>query len=113
MPDRKLRRGEVPVTDVPDASATLDLVRVHHAGLGTTQVVRRQRLAQMDAGWEPVEPTDLKGQSLDEALETTGLPRTGSADEKRARLAEHEAAALAAASEVNHDPAVTTENTKE
>lgn len=34
---------------------------------------------------------DLKGTALDEALDAAGLPKTGSADEKRARLAEHAA----------------------
>lgn len=33
--------------------------------------------------------SELKGQALDDALEAAGLPKTGSADEKRARLAEH------------------------
>ena len=32
---------------------------------------------------------ELKGQGLHDALEAAGLPTTGSADEKRARLAEH------------------------
>lgn len=32
--------------------------------------------------------TELKGEALDAALEAAGLPKTGSADEKRARLAE-------------------------
>lgn len=33
-------------------------------------------------------PEELKGQALDDALEAAGLPKTGTADEKRARLAE-------------------------
>lgn len=33
----------------------------------------------------------LKGKALDDALEAAGLPKSGTADEKRARLAEHEA----------------------
>lgn len=33
----------------------------------------------------------LKGKALDEALDAAGLPKTGSADEKRERLAAHEA----------------------
>ena len=37
-------------------------------------------------------PEDLKGESLDAALKEAGLPTTGKADEKRARLAEHLAA---------------------
>lgn len=35
---------------------------------------------------------ELKGAALDEALTNAGLSTSGSADEKRARLAEHEAA---------------------
>lgn len=34
---------------------------------------------------------DLKGKALDEALDAAGLPKSGTADEKRARLAEHQA----------------------
>lgn len=36
---------------------------------------------------------DLKGEALDTALEERGLTKTGTADEKRARVAEHDAAA--------------------
>ena len=36
-------------------------------------------------------PVDLKGAALDEALDQAGLPKTGSAADKRDRLAEHEA----------------------
>ena len=32
---------------------------------------------------------ELKGESLDDALKDAGLPRTGTADEKRARYAEY------------------------
>lgn len=43
--------------------------------------------------WERViseeEAAELKGASLDEALEEAGLSKSGRADEKRARLAEH------------------------
>jgi len=35
---------------------------------------------------------ELKGKSLDEALDGAGLSKSGSADEKRQRLAEHQAA---------------------
>jgi hypothetical protein len=37
------------------------------------------------------ESAALKGKSLDDALDKAGLSKTGSADEKRARLAEYEA----------------------
>jgi hypothetical protein len=45
---------------------------------------------------DPVEQepeVELKGEALDAALEERGLPKTGSADEKRARVAEHDAGA--------------------
>lgn len=47
-----------------------------------------------DPAWQPYRPTreddgKLKGQELDDALKAADLPTTGSADEKRARLAEH------------------------
>lgn len=35
-----------------------------------------------------VDPSELKGEALDAALEAAGLPKTGTADEKRVRLAE-------------------------
>lgn len=37
------------------------------------------------------EALGLKGKALDEALDAAGLSKAGTADEKRARLAEHEA----------------------
>lgn len=45
-------------------------------------------------GWEQhtsstSDSADLKGAALDEALESAGLPKSGTADEKRARYAEH------------------------
>lgn len=49
-------------------------------------------------GYQPADPqaaADLKGADLDAALEQAELPKTGTADEKRQRLADH-AAALAA-----------------
>jgi hypothetical protein len=38
----------------------------------------------------PVAPEDLKGEALAAALDDAGLPKTGTADEKRASLAEPE-----------------------
>ena len=38
------------------------------------------------------EAEELKGKALDEALESAGLSKSGSVDEKRQRLAEHQAA---------------------
>jgi hypothetical protein len=48
-----------------------------------------------DRGWSLTDAAaadvaeELKGKALDQALEEAGLPKSGSADEKRARLAEH------------------------
>lgn len=41
---------------------------------------------------EPVEDDLLKGAELEQALKDRGLSTTGTADEKRARVAEHDAA---------------------
>ena len=54
-----------------------------------------------DRGWETradiearagEEAEELRGKALDKALEDAGLSKSGTVDEKRARLAEHEAA---------------------
>jgi hypothetical protein len=44
---------------------------------------------EVTARSEATAGSGLKGKALDEALDAAGLPKTGSADEKRARLAEH------------------------
>lgn len=53
-----------------------------------------------DRGWETTEDIaaragaeaeELRGKALDEALEGAGLSKSGTADEKRDRLADHEA----------------------
>jgi hypothetical protein len=44
---------------------------------------------EVTARSEATADSALKGKALDEALDAAGLPKTGSADEKRARLAEH------------------------
>lgn len=51
---------------------------------------------EADPAWVQAKATSeddgkLKGQALDDALKSADLPLTGSADEKRARLAEHDA----------------------
>lgn len=51
----------------------------------------RLGIAAAPADEEREETEELKGAALDEALEAAGLPKTGTADEKRARLAEHQA----------------------
>lgn len=60
-------------------------------------------------GWTEVDVIavdDLKGQQLDDELKARGLPTTGKADEKRARLAEHIAAAPDAPQPDGDGPAV-------
>lgn len=109
---RELKPGEID-PDEEQTPPAPELVRVHHTGLDRSMVVRRDRLAQMDPAWEVQEPEELKGAALDQALEDAGLSKSGSADEKRARLAEHEAASLPAASDPNRDTAVITENNEE
>jgi hypothetical protein len=37
----------------------------------------------------PIDTGEIRGAALDKALEDAGLPKTGTADEKRQRLAEH------------------------
>lgn len=53
---------------------------------------RYHKKAEEPAETTAVDPADLKGKALDEALTAAGLPTSGKADEKRARLAEHLAA---------------------
>lgn len=55
--------------------------------------------ADLDAIAAEAEAQRLKGAALDAALEEAGLPRTGSADEKRQRLAEHNTPAAEAPAE--------------
>ena len=61
-----------------------------------------------DRGWETAadiaartsaEAEELRGKALDEALEDAGLLKSGTVDEKRTRLAEHEAALAATTTE--------------
>ncbi len=65
-------------------------IEVKHEGVEGTAKVPASALKHMP-GWEPVDaPAEqLKGKALDAALTDAGLPLSGSADEKRARLAEH------------------------
>jgi hypothetical protein len=52
------------------------------------------RLTVLDSDGDPA---PLRGAALEAALEAAGLPTSGSADDKRARLAEHHAAQAEAA----------------
>lgn len=71
----------------------------HRASTGDTVTVPDELAAKYEANpaWEagpgPASTSNVdqvKGAALDAALDAAGLPKTGSADEKRARLAEHE-----------------------
>jgi hypothetical protein len=68
-----------------------DFIEVKHEGVAGTARVPKTALKHMP-GWEPVEApaSELKGDALDAALRDAGLPLSGTADEKRARLAEHQ-----------------------
>lgn len=46
-------------------------------------------------------PVDLRGQQLDAALEDAGLPKGGSAAERRARLADHQESSINAGASPN------------
>lgn len=71
------------------------MVEIKHDGIESTGLVPVTALERVKKhGWkvvgdEPVDPADLKGKELEEALESAGLDKTGTADEKRQRLAEH------------------------
>jgi hypothetical protein len=49
---RKLRHGEALAPDAPPVSP--ELVEVRHPELDLTQIVRRDRLSQMDPAWQIV-----------------------------------------------------------
>lgn len=81
-------------TQVPDLP---DVIAWHEArGWVCAETPEELLPDQPDKGWTvdqakaAEEAERLKGEALDEALKEKGLPRTGKADEKRARLAEAE-----------------------
>ena len=81
-------------TRVPDSPDVIE----HYQARGWEQRPMPAELDpdQPDKGWtvDQAKAADeaerLKGEALNEALKEKGLPRTGKADEKRARLAEAE-----------------------
>lgn len=75
---RPVKPGEVHVDD----PAAQDQAETEHAAAATDGTPITDGV---------VVEVDLKGAALDEALEAAGLTKTGTADEKRARLAEHQA----------------------
>ena len=86
-----------------------ELVRVRDSAAGVERTVRRfvadadrdrYTIVDKDAAdrnglpllSKPVVQVPLKGRELDAALDDAGLPKTGTADEKRQRLADHQTA---------------------
>lgn len=88
----------VPVTVTGDTGSTTPepgtqgVSAAEHAA-GDPNEVRTPEGGAGDAQGGPESETILKGAALDAALEEAGLSKSGTADEKRARLAEHEAKA--------------------
>lgn len=80
-----------------------DLVHIKHPDLPDSRpaVATREAFDQLwsrkgfqivnEDGSPVQEPAELKGKALDEALTSAGLSTSGSADEKRERLAAHQA----------------------
>lgn len=71
----------------------MSLIEVRNEETGGTARVPEKALKHMK-GWEKAEGSPpaqnvLKGAALDAALKEAGLPTSGTADQKRARLAEH------------------------
>jgi hypothetical protein len=98
---RPVKAGDVHVDD-PAKQDEAEKAHAAAATDGTPVAITDQEKADAEAAGqpgaplhekepEPVEPEDLKGQALEDALDERGLPKTGSADEKRARVAEHDA----------------------
>lgn len=78
-----------------------DLIEVRHPDVEKSARVPRSALRHMK-GWTPVDDSAedtgtgdgdevLKGKALDAALTDAGLSTAGTADERRARLAHHQA----------------------
>lgn len=96
---RPVKGGEVHVGD-PDAQDAAETAHTEEVVDGEPVVLTEQEKADSDAAGGPGLPldekptegedTELKGAALDEALTEAGLPKTGTADEKRERLAEHQ-----------------------
>lgn len=57
-----------------------------------------------DGGVEEFDPFELKGEALDDALGAWGLSKSGTADEKRQRLADHLTAPDADSNDDDPDP---------
>lgn len=83
---RPVKGGVVHVGD-PDAQDQAETEHTEDVTDGTPVTVTDAEQAE-----EPEPESDtLRGQALDDALEAAGLSKSGTADEKRQRLADHEA----------------------
>lgn len=69
-------------SDVGRDGEQLELVEAPAAGAPATS-------EDIELAAQKLEASQLKGEELEKALEDADLPKTGTADEKRARLAEH------------------------
>lgn len=76
-------RGPLGLSDPGSVQAT---------GTGNTADQEKPTSPDGSADVMAADPADLKGAALDQALDDAGLSKTGNADEKRARLAEHRGA---------------------
>jgi hypothetical protein len=86
---RGWERHDMPAgvdADDPYAPALLADALAPPAG---SAAAKQQKAAEVAAEDEAAK---LKGQALDEALEKRGLPKTGTADDKRAAVADYDAA---------------------
>lgn len=82
-----------PATEVATGLGALAKVEYDKTGQdGLAAEVEDNDLADVEKAADDghqAEPVELKGAALEEALTEAGLPKTGTADEKRQRLAEH------------------------
>lgn len=82
--------GDRVVTIGGDANAVPALIRPGDVVEVNTSAVEAL-IASGEFTVEGAAPPELRGEQLDDALRDAGLPLTGTADEKRQRLAEHNA----------------------
>lgn len=93
---RPVKPGDVHVDD-PDAQDAAETAHTEGATGGTPidDAKRDPRPGDGDGSQQAPTPeadVELKGEALEAALEERGLPKSGTADDKRARVAEHDAA---------------------
>lgn len=84
----------VSVLQDPESTTVVTVTKEHaeSAGLDVLdQPALDDRGRPLGARQVATAPSDLKGTALDDALEEAGLSKSGTADEKRQRLADHQA----------------------